>query len=158
MNKQHNYKLAAEWTGNTGKGTSSYRAYERSVTISINNKVDILGTSDTAFNSDKTKHNPEDLLLAAVSSCHLLWYLHVCSEAGVSVLEYVDHAEGIMTETADGGGRFTEITLHPEVVVSDPEMIEKAMALHKDANKFCYIANSCNFPIHHSPTITAKNG
>ncbi len=83
MPKQHHYKLTTSWTGNTGTGTSNYRSYERSVTISAENKVDISATSDTAFNTDKTKHNPEELLLASISSCHLLWYLHLCSEAGV---------------------------------------------------------------------------
>ncbi len=117
------------------------------------NKVDILCTSDTAFNSDKTKHNPEELLLASISTCHLLWYLHLCSQAGVTVIEYTDNATGTMVETADGGGYFTEVTLYPSIIISDESMTEKATNLHKDANKLCYIANSCNFPIHHKPII-----
>ena len=157
MSKNHQYKLTTVWTGNSGTGTSAYRAYERSLTVSAENKADILCTSDTAFNSDKTKHNPEELLLASISSCHLLWYLHLCSEAGVIVTEYKDHAVGTMIETADGGGHFTEVTLHPSIMVSDESMIIEAIALHKDANKLCYIANSCNFPILHKPTIQAEN-
>jgi organic hydroperoxide reductase OsmC/OhrA len=153
MPKEHHYRLNTTWTGNTGAGTSNYRAYERSLTISAENKVDILATSDTAFNSDKTKHNPEELLLASISSCHLLWYLHLCSEAGVIVLTYIDEPTGTMIETADGGGRFTEVVLYPTVVVSDASMIEKALELHQKASKLCYIANSCNFPILHKPII-----
>ncbi len=153
MPKQHHYKLTTSWTGNTGTGTSNYRSYERSVTISAENKVDILATSDTAFNSDKSKHNPEELLLASISSCHLLWYLHLCSEAGVIVIDYIDKATGTMIEIANGGGHFTEVVLFPTVVVMDDSMVEKAIALHHKANKLCYIANSCNFPILHKPTI-----
>lgn len=153
MQKEHHYKLRTTWTGNTGTGTSNYRCYERSLAISAENKVDILGTSDTAFNTDKTRHNPEELLLAAISSCHLLWYLHLCSEAGVVVLDYVDNAAGTMIETADSGGHFTEIILSPAITVTDASMIEKAIQLHQKANKLCYIANSCNFPIRHQPTI-----
>ncbi len=153
MPKQHHYKLITTWTGNTGTGTSNYRSYERSVTISAENKVDILATSDTAFNSDNSKHNPEELLLASISSCHLLWYLHLCSEAGVIVTDYFDKATGTMIETANGGGHFTEVVLFPTVVVMDDSMVEKAIALHHKANKLCYIANSCNFPILHKPTI-----
>ncbi len=151
--KVHQYKITSTWTGNTGQGTKTYRGYERSLTVSAANKVDLLCTSDTAFNSDKTKHNPEELLLAAISSCHLLWYLHLCSEAGVNVTAYVDNPIGFMSETADGGGRFTEVTLYPTIIVTEQSMVEKAMKLHEDANRLCYIANSCNFPIHHKPTI-----
>jgi organic hydroperoxide reductase OsmC/OhrA len=152
--KAHQYKLTSTWTGNTGQGTKTYRGYERSLTVSAANKVDILCTSDTAFNSDKTKHNPEELLLAAISSCHLLWYLHLCADAGVNVTSYVDNAVGVMNETPDGGGHFTEVTLYPTIVVTDQAMVDKAVELHKDANRLCYIANSCNFPIHHKPSVT----
>lgn len=154
MAKEHHYRLNTTWTGNSGTGTSNYRSYERSLSISIENKVDILGTSDTAFNSDKTKHNPEELLLASISSCHMLWYLHLCSEAGVTVLSYTDEATGTMIEPADGPGHFTEVVLHPDIKVSDASMIQKAKDLHQRANKLCYIANSCNFPILHKPTIS----
>ena len=156
MAKEHHYKLSTRWTGNTGQGTSNYRSYERSLTISATNKVDILGTSDTAFNSDKTRHNPEELFLASISSCHLLWYLHLCSEAGVVVLDYTDNATGTMIETADTGGHFTEVILFPTIVVSDQEMVDTAVKLHRDANRLCYLANSCNFPILHRPVIEVK--
>ena len=151
MGNKHLFAITSRWTGNTGQGTSAYRSYERSVTISVKNKADIFGSSGTSFNSDKTKHNPEDLFVSAISSCHLLWYLHLCSENGVVVLDYVDNATGTMEETADGGGKFTEVTLHPTITLSSQSMIQKATELHMDANRLCYIANSCNFPIHHQP-------
>jgi organic hydroperoxide reductase OsmC/OhrA len=152
MNGQHDYKLTVRWTGNTGTGTSNYKAYDRSHTIEIENKPDISGSSDPAFRGDKTKHNPEELFLASLSSCHLLWYLHLCAEAGVIVTDYVDNATGIMVETVDGGGHFTEVTLNPIVTVAEKSMIEKANELHKKANELCFIANSVNFPVRHEPT------
>lgn len=155
MKGQHHYNLTIKWTGNTGSGTSHYREYERSHTISADQKADILGSSDPAFRGDKTRHNPEDLLVASLSSCHMLWYLHLCSEHGVVVVDYVDSATGIMQETADGGGYFTSVTLHPVVTVADASMIETANALHEKANKLCFIANSCNFPVEHQAECRA---
>lgn len=156
MNKEHHYSTSIEWTGNKGTGTSGYRNYDRSYTISIENKVTIDGSSDPAFRGDKTKHNPEELFLASLSSCHMLWYLHFCSEAGVILTEYTDKATGIMAETANGSGHFTEVTLHPEIIVTDESMIEKAVELHQKANEFCFIANSVNFKVKHSPTVQVK--
>jgi organic hydroperoxide reductase OsmC/OhrA len=152
MNGQHNYALTLKWTGNKGEGTSTYRAYERSHSILIDNKMEILASSDPAFRGDKTKHNPEELLVASLSSCHLLSYLHVCVMAGVVVVDYVDHATGTMVETADGGGHFTEVTLHPVVTVAESSMKEKANELHKKASELCFIAHSVNFPVHHQAT------
>jgi organic hydroperoxide reductase OsmC/OhrA len=151
MNGQHHYKTTIRWTGNKGTGTDNYRNYERSHQITIENKSDILGSSDPAFRGDRTKHNPEDLLVSSLSACHMLWYLHLCSEAGVIVVDYIDNATGIMHETSNGGGHFTEVTLNPIVTVTECTMIEKANELHKKANELCFIANSVNFPIHHKP-------
>jgi organic hydroperoxide reductase OsmC/OhrA len=156
MTKEHKYKTRVNWTGNTGTGTSNYRGYERSHMISIEHKPDIHCSSDPAFRGDKTKHNPEELLLASLSSCHMLWYLHLCAEAGIVVTEYADHATGTMVETDNGGGRFTEVALHPMVTVTENKMIEKANALHKKANELCFIANSVNFPVSHFPNCIAR--
>jgi len=158
-NKSHYYKATITWTGNNGTGTNNYRNYERSHKISIENKCAILGTSDPAFRGDKTKHNPEDLLLSSISSCHMLWYLHLCSENGIVVQEYIDEVEGIMLETENGGGHFSEVTLNPKVVIENDNLIELAIDLHKKANELCFIANSLNFKIHHNPKIiiTEKN-
>jgi len=157
MNGQHNYKLTVKWTGNTGTGTSGYAAYERNHSILVDNKVEILASSDPAFRGDKTKHNPEDLLLASVSSCHMLWYLHLCAVAGIIVTDYTDNATGIMIETANGGGKFTEITLNPTITITDISMKEKANELHKKANDLCFVANSLNFPVYHKPICKIKD-
>jgi len=149
MKGQHNYSLQLKWTGNKGTGTSNYRAYERSYTIFVENKADLLGSSDPAFRGDRTKHNPEEFLVASLSSCHMLSYLHLCAEAGVVVTDYADNAIGIMMETSNGGGHFTEVTLNPIVIVTETSMIEKANELHKKANEMCFIANSVKFPVHH---------
>ena len=156
MSKEHHYKAMIHWTGNKGTGTSSYRNYERSHTIQIENKALIEGSSDPAFRGDKTKHNPEDLFLSSLSSCHMLWYLHFCSEEGIIVTSYTDEATGIMTETADGSGQFTSVTLHPTVIVAEESMAEKAKELHHKAGQFCFIAKSVNFQVQHIPKVLVK--
>ncbi|MBN8719629.1 Organic hydroperoxide reductase OsmC/OhrA [Hydrobacter penzbergensis] len=149
--KQHHYTTSIQWTGNNGSGTDHYRNYERSHTISVEGKAAIAASSDPSFRGDKTKYNPEELLVASISSCHMLWYLHLCSEAGVIVTDYTDNATGIMAETADGGGHFVEVILHPTVTVKEASMIGKANGLHEKAHKLCFIANSVNFPVKHQP-------
>ena len=156
MEKSHEYQTSLVWTGNKGSGTMDYRSYDRSYVISVDQKADIQGSSDSAFMGDKEKHNPEDLLLSAISSCHMLWYLHLCSENGIVVLDYTDKALGTMTENADGSGHFSEVKLHPQVTISRDGDVEKANALHEQANKMCFIANSCNFPITHQPNCTVE--
>ena len=154
--KQHHYSLKVSWTGNTGTGTNGYKSYERSHEISVEGKETINGSSDASFNGDKTKYNPEELLLASISSCHMLWYLHLCAEAGIVVDEYTDTAKGTMTETENGSGKFETVTLFPIVTVLAEEMLQDAIALHKKANEFCFIANSLNFVIAHKPVIKIK--
>ena len=152
MNTQHKYSLTIKWTGNTGKGTSNYKGFERSHSILVDNKPEILGSSDPAFRGDKTKHNPEDLLLSSIASCHMLWYLHLCAVSGIIGTNYIDHATGIMIETINGGGKFSEATLNPIVTITDISLSEKANELHKIANEMCFVANSLNFPVYHKPT------
>jgi organic hydroperoxide reductase OsmC/OhrA len=155
MGKTHQYKVDLLWTGNRGKGTTGYTVYERSYTQHVAGKPDLLGSSDAAFRGDPSRYNPEDLLVASISSCHLLWFLHLCSEAGVSVVDYADHAKGFMEETADGGGHFTEVVLHPTVTVAERSMVDKVEALHQAAHHKCFIANSVNFPVRTLGTCTA---
>lgn len=152
----HHYKAIIRWTGNKGEGTTHYRAYDRDHTISIENKADLDASSDPAFRGDQSKHNPEDLFLSSLSSCHMLWYLHLCADAGVVVTDYVDNATGIMEESAIQGGRFTEVTLHPVVTVMEASMIEKANEIHDKANAMCFIANSVNFPVNHHPVTIVR--
>jgi len=157
MSTQHHYNLTVQWTGNNGTGTSAYKAYERSHTILIENKMPIAASSDPVFRGDKQKHNPEDLFVASVSSCHMLWYLHLCAVAGVVVTDYVDTVSATMLEDSNGG-RFTEIILSPLVTLASVSMKEQAMALHKKANELCYIANSLNFPVQHQPRFEIAGG
>ena len=151
MHRKHSYNLRIKWTGNTGTGTDTYRSYERSYSILGDGKNEIAGSSDPHFRGDRTKYNPEDLLVASLSSCHMLTYLHLCAEAGVKVIDYYDHATGTMVEDAGGGGKFSEVVLNPIVTVADEQMIEKANGLHKQANSLCFISNSVNFKVSHNP-------
>ena len=153
MSREHHYKATIQWTGNNGTGTDHYSHYERSHQIMVENKPDILASSDAAFRGDNKKHNPEDLLVCSLSSCHMLWYLHLCAEAGIIVNDYIDNAIGIMVENENGAGKFVEVILHPTVTVSNQNMIEKAHELHHKANELCFIANSVNFPVKHHPIV-----
>ena len=148
---EHHYTTRLVWTGNTGDGTKDYRSYQRNHVISIAGKPDIRGSSDPSFRGDATRYNPEELLLASLSACHMLWVLHLCAVAGIIVVEYTDAASGTLQETSDGGGRFTEATLHPVVTITDASRISEMNDLHHRANKLCFIANSCNFPVRHQP-------
>lgn len=152
MAKEHVYHLTLNWTGNSGNGTSGYRAYERSHTISAPNKPEIPASSDPAFRGDPTRYNPEEMLVASLASCHMLWFLHLCADNGVIVLDYADSPIGIMIETANGGGQFKEVTLRPAVIVHDAGSLEKLEVLHQKANALCFIANSVNFPVKHEAT------
>jgi organic hydroperoxide reductase OsmC/OhrA len=157
MPTTHNYKLTIKWTGNKGTGTSSYGSYEREHKILCENKMDIWASSDPAFRGDTTKHNPEELLVASLSSCHMLWFLHLCADSDVVVTDYIDNPTGLMVETENGGGKFKEVTLHPFVTVTDHSMLDKIEGLHKKANELCFIANSVNFPVYHQPACVATN-
>lgn len=151
--KNHHYKVKVEWKGNQGSGTKSYQSYSRNHTINTEGKYDeILASSDPSFLGDKSKYNPEELFLSALSACHMLWYLHLCSVHKIIVTEYQDNATGIMEEDESGSGKFTIVTLHPKVKVTEIDMIAKANELHEEANKMCFIANSCNFKIVHIPS------
>ena len=152
MAKEHHYKAHIMWTGNRGEGTKDYQSYDRNYTISIENKPDIAGSADTPFRGDGTKYNPEDFLLSSLSTCHMLWFLHFCADNKIVVTDYIDNPIGTMIENTGGGGHFTEVTLQPVVTISDASQIELANSLHSMANKKCFIANSCNFPVKHKPT------
>ena len=148
MAKQHYYTARTKWTGNRGPGTSGYRDYSRDHELIVEGKQVIAASSDPAFLGDASRYNPEELLVLSLSSCHMLWYLHLCADNGIVVLHYSDDAMGTMEE--DGtGGKFVNVSLHPKVTVADSSMIARAEALHAEAHKKCYIANSCNFPVKH---------
>lgn len=150
--RHHEYSATVTWTGNRGTGTSGYRDYSRDHVIAAGAKPDIPGSADPAFRGDADRWNPEDLLVASVSACHKLWYLHLCAVNGVVVTAYEDHAEGQMVTEEDGSGRFTEVVLRPRVTISSGDR-ERAASLHHDAHEKCFIANSVNFPVRCEPTI-----
>ena len=152
MTTSHSYETTLTWTGNRGSGTSGYRTYSRAHEITAPGRPALLGSSDPTFRGDPDRWNPEQLMVAALSQCHMLGYLHLCADAGVVVTGYTDAASGTMAQTPDGGGHFTEITLRPQVTVAGPEMVQAAEALHKQAHALCFIANSVNFPVSHEPT------
>lgn len=145
--KEHRYELSVEWTGNDGEGTKTYRGYRRDHTITVPGKPVLPGSSDPCFRGDASRYNPEELLLAAVSGCHMLSYLHRCAANGINVIEYRDAATGVMRENTDGSGEFVRVVLHPHVTIAPGDDAEKARALHHDAHQVCFIARSVNFPI-----------
>lgn len=152
MAKEHTYNLTVKWTGNNGRGTIDYRSYERDHQIWADDKEEIPASSDPAFRGDRTKYNPEEFLVASLSSCHMLWFLHLCADSGVIVTDYVDKPVGVMVETENGGGKFKEVTLNPTITVTDISMVDKIDGIHRKANELCFIANSVNFPVHHKST------
>lgn len=154
----HPYALELVWTGNQGEGTARYDDYGREFSVQVAGKPALHGSADAAFRGDRALHNPEDLLLVAISSCHMLSYLALCARQRICVLAYSDRAEAWMQTTASGGGRFTSATLHPHVVVRYAAHVERAAALHDRAHALCFIANSCNFPIIHDATVVVEAG
>jgi organic hydroperoxide reductase OsmC/OhrA len=151
--KIHSYEVEVVWTDNRGTGTSDYTAYGRDCEIRALGKLPIPGSSDAAFRSVAARWNPEELLLASLSSCHQLWYLHLCFDAGVLVLAYEDCAYGVMVEEADSGGQFESVVLRPRVTISPKSDPDLAKRLHEQAHKMCFIARSVSFPVSHDPQI-----
>ncbi len=151
--KVHHYACHFTWTGNIGEGTKKYDSYKRDYEISLDGKSNILGSSDPAFLGDPKRYNPEELFLSSISSCHALWYLHLCSQHGIVVEAYEDNAKGEMEELKDGSGRFSKIVLHPKVTIRQSENKVLSQSLHYEANKMCFIANSLNVKVTHEATI-----
>ena len=143
----HHDQATVEWTGNTGAGTASFKGYERAHEIRISGKPPIPGSSDPAFRGDPARYNPEDLLVASLSTCHMLWFLHLAAVAKVVVVAYLDQAAGTMIEDASGAGRFSEVVLAPAVTIKGPVDAARIEALHHEAHEKCFIANSVNFPV-----------
>ncbi len=151
--KTHHYELDITWTGNTGTGTSGYRDYERAHDISAPGKSTIAGTADPSFRGVAERWNPEELLVASLSQCHMLWVLALCAQAGVTVTGYVDHPSGTMAETPVGGGHFTEVVLRPTLQLADPEQAEALTDIHERAHGLCFVANSVNFEVRCEPKV-----
>ena len=157
MAPTHHFEATVTWTGNQGTGTSSYRAYSRNHEITGDGKpAAIAGSSDPAFRGDKTRYSPEDLLIASLSACHMLWVLHLCAEAKITVVEYVDTASGTMALNADGSGQFSEVVLRPRIMVLESGRDADVRAANEKAHALCFIARSVNFPVRHEPTVAVK--
>lgn len=157
--RTHRYQITNRWTGNLGSGTSNYRAYSRAHELSTPAKAaPIAGTSDPLFRGDPARYNPEELLLGALSGCHMLWALHWCADAGIVVTEYIDEARAEMVERGDGAGEFTKAVLQPRMTITDPARIADAIAIHGRVHEVCAIARSVNFAVECNPVITATAG
>lgn len=151
--KHHKYEVRMQWTGNDGDGTRTYKSYRRDHTIVCEGKPEIPGSSDPSFLGDRSRYNPEELLVAALSSCHMLWYLHLCAVSHITVVEYRDTASGDLRENKDGSGEFIRVVLKPNVTVGTGDDRAKATELHHEAHRLCFIARSVNFPVEVEPEI-----
>lgn len=152
---RHDYSATVVWTGNSGEGTKHYRAFSRDHEITCGSKPTILGSADPAFLGDSSRYNPEELLLSSLSACHMLWYLHLCANVGITVTEYTDNPTGRMVETTNGSGYFESVTLKPSIRIGAADDIELATSLHDKAHSFCFIANSVNFDVRCEPEVLA---
>ncbi len=158
--REHHYALTVAWTGNLGVGTADHRAYGREHRVSAQGKPDLPGSSDPAFRGDPARWNPEELLVASLAQCHMLWFLSLAASAGIVVTGYTDRPTGTMAEEPSGAGQFTEVTLNPDVTVRDLDprdalganLLTTIESLHERANEMCFIARSVNFAVRHLPT------
>ena len=154
--KVHRYVVINRWTGNLGSGTSAYTAYGRNHKMAGEGKgAPILGSADPMFRGDASRYNPEELLVCALSACHLLSLLHLCADAGIVVTQYSDQAEGEMAQNPDGSGQFTRAILRPRITITDAARIGDTIALNHRAHEMCFIARSVNFPVDVEPLVTA---
>ncbi|GAA3568599.1 OsmC family protein [Microlunatus spumicola] len=149
---EHHYETRLSWADPAG--TADYRTYAREHEVVAPGRPVLVGSADRPFRGDPTRWNPELLLLAALSECHLLSYLSFCARAGVVVTAYADRATGTMRQEGMGG-RFTEVVLHPEVTVAEASMLAEAGTLHGPAHEACFIASSVSFPVRHEATAVA---
>ena len=153
MAKDHDFTARIRWTGNRGDGTRTYRGYDRTWAIETEGKAPVACSNDPMLGGDPSKHNPEDLLIASLASCHMLWYLHLASTAKIAVQSYADDPVGHGESEPDGTGRFLAATLRPTIEVPKGTDLAKAEALHHEVHKYCFIARSVNFPVRYEPTI-----
>lgn len=156
MSRSHAYDVEVTWTGNRGSGTSGYTAYDRDHEVSAAGVPTILGSADPAFRGDPARWNPEQLMVASLSQCHMLWYLNLAATAGVVVTAYADRAHGVMVQDADGGGQFQEVVLRPQVTIATASDRETALRVHGEVPAKCFIARSVNFPVRHEPVVVVE--
>lgn len=156
LHDSHHFAVTTTWTGNRGSGTSGYRAYGRDHEILAEGKLSTIpGSSSPVYRGDKDRYNPEELMIAALSGCHMLWFLHLCADAGIVVTDYRDEASGTMKVNADGSGQFDEVVLRPIVRLTDASRTPELDALHHRAHELCFIARSVKFPVRTHPRVEA---
>jgi organic hydroperoxide reductase OsmC/OhrA len=154
--REHQYSTTLNWTDNRGSGTSTYRAYSRDHQIGGPDKAAAIDcSSDPEFRGDPAKYSPEELLIAALASCHMLWMLHLCADAGIIVNSYTDTSTGVMRENADGSGEFVQVTIRPRITLADVSRTPELNALHEQAHELCFIARSVNFPVRCDPVVVS---
>ena len=153
MGEQHAFRSCIEWTGNRGEGTKAYRGYDRTWDIATPGKPVTHCSNDPRLGGDPALPNPEDLLVSSLAACHMLWYLHLASQAGIVVMAYRDTAVGVGESTPDGAGRFIGAILRPHIVVDDGADLARAEAIHHEIARVCFIARSVNFPVSYEPTF-----
>jgi organic hydroperoxide reductase OsmC/OhrA len=151
--KTHLYQLTIDWRGNRGNGTLDYSSYDRDFAVQGVGKPEWNCSSDIPFRGRADRYNPEDMLLASLSSCHMLWYLHLCADHGIVVTRYTDSPQATMVQDATGGGKFTEAILRPLVRITQEDQIDLAIALHDLAHERCFIANSLAFEVRIEPNV-----
>ncbi len=155
--KSHQFNGSLEWSGNLGSGTSAYDQYGRNFEVNTPGKFPIQGSADPAFRGDAERINPEDFFLNALSSCHMLWYFHLCADAGVIVVDYRDEYAGFLEIGEGGVGRMTSVVLHPHVTIdaqaSVANALDLAIELHHKAHEKCFIANSVTTAVSCEPTV-----
>ncbi len=152
MAHTHHYRATLIWTGAALGPAADYQSYSREFRVEIAGKPPLTGSADPTFRGDPALVNPEDMLLASLSSCHALSYLALCARARIPVVSYRDEATGTM-DMKDGRIRFVEVVLHPQVTIAAGADLEQARRLHPKAHDHCFIANSVNFPVRNEPEI-----
>ena len=157
MHATHEFRTITRWTGNLGSGTSGYRNYSRDHVVGgVGKAAEIAGSSDPVFRGDRSRYNPEELLVASLSTCHMLWMLHLCADAGIVITHYEDAASGTMSIHEDGGGEFTRVVLRPRMTITDRARVADAKNLHQRASELCFIARSVRFPVEHEPEVLVE--
>lgn len=155
MSSEHHYSVDVLWRGNLGQGTTDYTSYSRAHEVRSASAPMLSGSADPAYRGEPDRWNPEQLLVVSLSQCHMLWVLSLASQSDIVIVAYRDHAQGVLRVNEDGSGQLSHVTLRPEVVVADPEMVDLVRGVHRRAHRLCFIARSVNFEVLVEPTTLA---
>lgn len=155
MASAHRYESHLVWGGSTSAGYAGYARAHRVVTPPADAELAL--SADASFAGNPELHNPEQLLLAAASSCQLLSFLALAARAGINVLAYQDDAEAQMPARRERM-RITQITLRPQIVVAPGTDLAHVVDLVDQAHDGCYIANTLNANVVLEPAIEHVDG